>query len=498
MKKHVVTLLVMSVFSIVQVNQEVALCMCKHLQDLGDKGLQELMLAQDFANRTYSATTQSHARRRRRTSALQSTLYHAQQSLRKLLVMKAVYIPILAGVLLLLAITTVSILSVDASVQLTREEWLQPEENTLLNQLNAPQKVIVEVGGSAISSLKTLGFNFSEIMAMQAAAKEVHPLKRIQAGHAFIRHDTDSGTDVYYEIDAGQKLHLSRTEEGWHAALEKMSVTRRQVYVEATISDSLFVDASKAGLDDRTTMNLVDVFAWDIDFARDLRKGDSFQILYEEQYNDAGKMTGTSILNAVFVNQGRRYHAIRYRLKNGNTDYYSLNGQSLRKAYLKAPVKYSRISSRFRLARKHPILGYTRAHKGVDYAARTGTPIHALGDGRISFAGWKGGYGRLVEIRHTNRNHSTRYGHMSKFGRGIHKGVRVKQGQIIGYVGMSGLATGPHLHFEFRVRGRAINPLHVKHTPAKPVPKAEMAGFKRHANQLQSNLKLAAQESGWG
>ncbi len=456
------------------------------------------MLAQDFANQTHSPAMPSQTRRKHRPSSLKCAWHTVQQSLGKLFAIKAVYIPILAGILLLLAITTVSSLSVDASVQLTHEEWLQPEENNLLKHANSAQKVIVKAGDSAISSLNTLGFNFSEIMAMQAASKKIHPLSHVQAGHAFIRHDIGDVSHVYYDIDAGQKLHLSRTEATWHAALEKMPITHRQVYVQATISDSLFVDAAKAGLDDRTTMNLVDVFAWDIDFARDLRKGDSFQILYEEQYNDAGKIIGTTILNAVFTNQGRSYHAIRYQLKNGKEGYYSLDGKSLRKAYLKAPVKYSRISSRFRSARKHPVLGYTRAHKGVDYAARTGTPIHALGDGRIVFAGWKGGYGRLVEIRHTNRNHHTRYGHMSKFGRGIHKGVRVKQGQIIGYVGMSGLATGPHLHFEFRVRGRAMNPLRVKHTPAKPVPKAEIASFKQHADSLQNSLKLAARQSEWG
>jgi len=456
------------------------------------------MLAQDFANRTHSPAMQSHARKRSRPSALRRAWHGTRQSLGRLLVIKAVYIPMLAGIALLLVMTTMSSLSVDASVQLTREEWLQPEENTLLNHVNSPQKIIVRAGDSAISSLNTLGFSYAEIMSMQAASKKIHPLKRIQTGHAFMRHNIGDVSHVYYDIDAGQKLHLSRTKEGWHAALEKMAVTHRQVYVEATISDSLFVAAAKAGLDDRTTMNLVDVFAWDIDFARDLRKGDSFQVLYEEQYNDAGKMIGTTILNASFINQGRNYHAIRYQLKNGKEGYYSLNGKSLRKAYLKAPVKYSRISSRFRSARKHPVLGYTRAHKGVDYAARTGTPVHALGDGRIVFSSWKGGYGRLVEIRHTNRNHHTRYGHLSKFGRGIHKGVYVKQGQIIGYVGMSGLATGPHLHFEFRVRGRAMNPLRVKHTPAKPVPKAEIASFKKHADSLQKNLKLAARQSEWG
>ncbi|MDQ6972793.1 MAG: M23 family metallopeptidase, partial [Mariprofundaceae bacterium] len=160
--------------------------------------------------------------------------------------------------------------------------------------------------------------------------------------------------------------------------------------------------------------------------------------------------------------------------------------------------KFTRISSRFQLRRKHPVLGYTRAHRGVDYAAGSGTPIHAVGEGRVMFAGWKGGYGRFVLIQHLNSSHATAYGHMRRYGKGIRKGVRVRQGQVIGYVGMSGLATGPHLHFEFRVRGRAVNPLHIKRSPARPVPSAEMARFHAQAEQrLQAmtdeHIKLA-----WG
>jgi len=243
---------------------------------------------------------------------------------------------------------------------------------------------------------------------------------------------------------------------------------------------------------------LVDIFAWDIDFARELRRGDHFRIVYSSDENAEGQRIGSTILAATFVNQGRLYSAMRYTLKDGSTHYYSFDGKSLRKNYLKAPVKFSRISSRFSIARKHPVLGYTRAHKGVDYAAPKGTPIHALGDGRITFAGWKGGYGRLVSIRHTNRNHSTRYGHMSKFGAGIHRGVWVKQGQVIGYVGKSGLATGYHLHFEFRVRGRAINPLSVKHTAAKPVPASELKGFQQAVLRIKQRMKDNIERQRWG
>ena len=177
------------------------------------------------------------------------------------------------------------------------------------------------------------------------------------------------------------------------------------------------------------------------------------------------------ILAAEFINQGNVYNAVRYELANGSVEYFTPEGRSMRKTYLKSPVKFSRISSRFTRSRKHPVLGYNRAHRGVDYASASGTPIRAIGDGRVAYAARKGGYGRFVEIRHTNSAHSTAYAHLRSYGRGIKRGKRVKQGQIIGYVGMSGLATGPHLHFEFRIRGRAVNPLAVKHSPARPVPK---------------------------
>ena len=450
-------------------------------------------MRQDFANRMDVSTHHepAHARSKSRKGL------PSWQKVYQISRMKKVYFPMFIGGFIAILLLIMPSLSVDASVSMPHEEWLKPEVKTLEKAMHQ-QRIVLQTGDSSLSVLGRLGFSYADVMAMRKASKKVHPLEKVQAGHAFWREDDAQGTHVYYNLDASQRLHLSRIHDAWHAKVETPAVSHRQVYVSAIISDSLFMAAARAGLDNRTTMNLVDIFAWDIDFVRDLRKGDSFQVLYDEQYNVFGKMVGTTILAAEFVNQGHAYSAIRYHLKNGQDEYYSLDGKSLRKTYLKAPVKFTRISSRFRTARKHPVLGYTRAHKGVDYAARTGTPVHAIGNGRITYAGWRGGYGRLVAIQHNNHNHSTRYAHLSKFGRGIHKGVRVKQGQIIGYVGMSGLATGPHLHFEFRVRGRAVNPLHVKHAPAKPVPKAEVASFKQHAAQLQHMMKLEAKQSDWG
>ncbi|RMH50098.1 MAG: hypothetical protein D6682_07855 [Zetaproteobacteria bacterium] len=292
------------------------------------------------------------------------------------------------------------------------------------------------------------------------------------------------------EIDPLHTLELTRGGRGgWRAATGDRTVTSRRVVASGVIRENLFSDAARAGLDDRTTMNLVDIFSWDIDFARNLRKGDRFALLLEERFDDRGRHIGDTILAAEFVNRGRRYRAIRFTDDHGHSAYYAPDGTSMRKNYLKAPVKFTRISSRFTLARKHPILGYTRAHRGVDYAAPIGTPIHAVGAGRIVYLGRRGGYGRFILIRHRNRHHGTAYGHLHGYARGLHRGSWVEQGQVIGYVGMSGLATGPHLHFEFRIDGRAVDPLTIERTPAHPIPRRLRRRFARVKQELLAALE---------
>ena len=293
-------------------------------------------------------------------------------------------------------------------------------------------------------------------------------------------------------------LHQEKGQQQWQAEVEEREIFTGQRTASGVVHGSLFGAAAETGLDQRTIMNLVDIFAWDIDFARDMRDGDTFQLLYKERFDDEGKPLESMILAAEFTNQGETYKAVRYKQLNGEVGYFSPDGKSMRKAYLKAPLKFSRISSRFKLKRKHPVLGYTRAHRGVDYAAPRGTPIHAIGDGHIAFVGWKGGYGRFILIRHNNRSHTTAYGHMRRYARGIKKGKRVKQGQTIGYVGTSGLSTGPHLHYEFRSRGRAVNPLKIKHPPAKPVLKTERTRFHEQTSPLISQLENSISQLNWG
>jgi len=387
-----------------------------------------------------------------------------------------------------------------ARMSIPHDEWLNAELHPAVTTTRRIRRATLRNGDHAVAALQRLGFSINDAHRMITAANASYHLKNIRAGHIFKRIDTPEGTDFYYNIDADQLLHLHRNpdQNDWHANVDKLPVNVRQRIASGVISGSLFGSAERAGLDQRTTMNLVNIFAWDIDFARDIRSGDSFKVIYEERFDDAGRILGSTILAARFVNQGRTYQAVRYQLTDGRVDYFTPTGKSLRKAYLKAPVKFSRISSRFTLHRKHPILGYTRAHRGVDYAAPMGTPIHAIGDGHIIFKGWRGGYGRFILIRHTNRLHETAYGHMSRYARGIRRGQFVKQGQIIGYVGMSGLATGPHLHFEFRVRGRAVNPLTIKHPPARPIARAERDRFMQQTAPLLSQLKQPQTEIIWG
>ncbi|MGA0939019.1 MAG: peptidoglycan DD-metalloendopeptidase family protein, partial [Litorivicinaceae bacterium] len=264
-----------------------------------------------------------------------------------------------------------------------------------------------------------------------------------------------------------------------------------EIYIEhanATINSSLFLAGARAGLTDNLIMELADIYGHVIDFVYEIREGDQFIVTFEKRYLDGEFIEYGNILAAEFINAGESFVAVRYTDTEGDTGYYDQNGVSLRKAFLRAPLNFRRISSNFKLARKHPILGKMRAHKGTDYAASTGTPIYAAGDGKITFRGTKGGYGRTVIIKHGN-SIETRYAHLSRYGK-FKSGQKVKQGQVIGYVGMSGLATGPHLHYEFIVSGVHRNPRTIleKLPKAKSLPRGEIARFEPIAQPLIASL----------
>ncbi len=361
---------------------------------------------------------------------------------------------------------------------------------------NKTLTVKVKKGDTLSAIFKRNNLNTSSLYKILNSGKEAKRLTQIKPGQSFsiVLNQHNEISKLEFHINKVDTLLITRNNKGFTPQIQTKEIETRQQFTAGIINNSLFFDGQKAGLNSTLIMKLAHIFGWDVDFALDIRKGDSFAVLYEEQYVDGKKINSGNILSAEFVNQGKVFRAIRYTDASGHTDYYSEKGLSMRKAFLRTPVEFSRISSRFSIGRKHPILNRIRAHKGVDYAAARGTPIKAVGDGKVIFKGRKGGYGRVIILQHGSK-YTTLYAHMNAYNKKLRNGSRVKQGQVIGYVGSSGLATGPHLHYEFRINGVHRNPLTVKLPRALPISKKYRADFKVAAETLISQLKLRKQET---
>ncbi len=309
-------------------------------------------------------------------------------------------------------------------------------------------------------------------------------------------HDTDSGAlalqEVRLEIDVVHTLSVTASESGFVSNMLTRDIEYREHEAQATITQSLFSAGKKANLSDNIIMQLAGLFNWDVDFALDIRENDSFSLIYKQGYVDGKPLNDVIILAAEFINQGHVYRAIRYTNAKDESSYFTPKGESMRKAFIRTPIDFARISSHFNLKRRHPVLNKIRAHKGVDYAAGRGTPIKATGRATIQFIGTQRGYGRTIILKHAG-SYTTLYAHMKGFAKGLRKGSRVKQGQTIGYVGSSGLATGPHLHYEFRINGVHRNPLTVKLPRSVPLEKQYQADFKIKAQELTAKLDAISQ-----
>ena len=293
-----------------------------------------------------------------------------------------------------------------------------------------------------------------------------------------------------YDIDHKSYLMVERENGELVAKTYNHQIETRNTHGSGVIKSSLFLAAQEAGISQNIIMELANIFGWDIDFVLDIRKGDSFTVLYEELFRDGEKISNGKILAAEFINDGKTYRAVRYtNPQTSNSEYYTADGKSMRKAFLRTPVNFSRISSRFTVSRYHPVLHKVRSHKGVDYAAKSGTPVYAAGDGKVIFKGKKGGYGKVMIVQHGSK-YTTLYAHLKTYNRKLKKGSKVKQGQTIAYVGQTGLATGPHLHYEFRVNGVHRNPLTVKLPASSPVPKQHLADFELSTTPMFSQLDL--------
>jgi len=362
----------------------------------------------------------------------------------------------------------------------------------------APEQVVAEnwitakvkKGDSLAAIFQRHDLAARDLHQIMSLGKDTKRLRKVQPGQHFrIRLDQERQVQtLQYKINKLETLSIQREGNTFVTSLQHKDVEIRTHHSAAKIKSSLFEAGRDAGLSDSLTMDLAHIFGWDIDFVLDIRQGDQFTVLYEEHFLDGLKLRDGAILAAEFINQGKSYKAIRYTDAENRSDYYSPEGLSMRKAFLRTPVDFRRISSRFG-KRKHPVLNRIRMHKGVDYAAPRGTPIKSSGDGKIVHKGRKGGYGRTIIIKHGGR-YSTLYAHMSSYKRGIRVGKRVKQGQTIGYVGSSGRTTGPHLHYEFRVNGVHRNPLTIRLPHAKPINKKYKQDFALHAQTLIEKINM--------
>ena len=331
-------------------------------------------------------------------------------------------------------------------------------------------------------------FTAGEIYELSKLCKSVFPLSRLSAGQAYRLCLSDDDFERFeYDIDHDEQLIITREAEDFSVQKVPIPYTTEAVGVRGKIETSLFEAVTSTGESDVLAMNLADIFAWDIDFILDIRQGDSFQALVEKRYREGQPAGYGRILAAEFTNQGETFQAFLYQDGDRRADYFDAEGQSLRKAFLKAPLSFSRISSGFTMRRFHPITKTWKSHPAIDYAAPPGTPIKSVGDGIITKKGYTRGNGNYIKIRH-NSSYETLYLHMKGFARGIAQGKRVAQGQTIGYVGSTGLATGPHLCFRMRKNGAPVNPQRVKAPSVKPVSKENLADFKVKASNLAASL----------
>lgn len=375
----------------------------------------------------------------------------------------------------------------------------------VVEQLAAPDPHLIETGdneharelriqrGDTVSSLMVrMNILDEEATAFLRSNREADALfRQLVPGKTLTAKLTANGDlqSLIFPLNGGKDtaLLIQRSPQGFAASVHDLQFESRISLQTAVIRHSLFGAADDAGIPDSVAAQLADIFGGDIDFHRDIRKGDRFSVIYETLSHLGKPIRAERILAAEFINDGKAYRAFWYQPKDMVGGYYTAEGRSLKKAFLRSPLEFSRISSGFSGARYHPVLREMRAHKGIDYAAPTGTRVKATGGGIVDFVGVQGGYGKLVVLRHAG-NKTTYYGHLSGFASGIKKGARVAQGDVIGFVGATGMATGPHLHYEFRVAGVHRNPLTVALPDATPLPASQISAFRDHADDLMAQI----------
>lgn len=342
----------------------------------------------------------------------------------------------------------------------------------------------IEPGDTFGAVLESFGLRGSDINRMLAASQDVYDFTKIKTGQLLkVIFVQNAFAAMEYVITDHQVVTVEKSGEDFAVETSDIKYDITPATAEASITSSLFLDASSVGLEDKTIMELAEIFGWDIDFATDIREGDSFKVLYEKRSTEGKPAKSGKILAARFENQGKTYWAVAYEDASGNVKYYDQDGNSLARQFLKSPLTYKYISTQYTNSRINPVTKTVDTHMAIDYAAPAGTPIVASADGIVAYADWKGGYGIDVEINHEG-SYRTLYAHLSRIAKGIKNGVEVKQGQVIGYVGSTGISTGPHLHFAMYRNGSPLNPLTADLPPGEAIGSESKADFDSKKNRL--------------
>jgi len=349
----------------------------------------------------------------------------------------------------------------------------------------------VQRGDTVAELLRRMNIDDAVASSYLRGAAEAESFRKLAVGKEVQAETTSTNNliSLRYLNDSGAQIVIERQDAGFALKTLPAQLEKRLFVRTGEIKTSLYAATDAAGMPDAAANQLTELFSGDIDFHHDLRRGDKFTVVYEMSYSNGALVRAGRIQAAEFVNQGHTYRAVYFQSDADHGDYYTPEGKSVRKAFLRSPIEFSRVSSGFSSSRFHPVLNKWRAHKGVDFAAPTGTRVKVTADGVVSVVGKQNGYGNVIMVNHQGR-YTTVYGHLSRYAQGLHKGQHVAQGDVIGYVGMTGLATGPHLHYEFRVGGQQHDPLRVALPDAKPISPAQAAAFTPVAENFLARLDL--------
>ena len=356
-------------------------------------------------------------------------------------------------------------------------------------------------GSSFAQALRAMDISNQEIHEIVQASKKIQDLGRLNAGTRFqvifseiqpqavqTEQPEQFVQSIQIRTSPQKSVHVDRTADGrWIASEIQKPVETKIMTFKGTVTTSLWESAVEAKMDPSLISDLAEIFAWQVDFAREVRIGDRWRLSVEEEYVQGEKIGSGTILSAEYTNENEPHIAVLFRKDSQDIGYFAPDGSSLKRVFLKSPIQYGRISSRFQKRRFHPVLKIVRPHNGVDYAAPTGTPIRVVGDGVVDTIGFHSGAGNFIKIRH-NSTYTTAYKHMSRFAKGMKRGAKVSQGQTIGYVGSTGMSSGPHLHYEFYVNGRYVDPLRQKFPASEPISKDQLADFTQSKNLFLTQL----------